>query len=76
MPRAPVDPAAIALGARVRAYRLALDISQERLAELADVHRNYIGLLERGEMDPTFGRLVRIARALGIEVPELVRLEQ
>ena len=51
MPRPSVDPTARELGQWVRSRRLELGLSQEKLAELADVHRNYIGFLERGELD-------------------------
>jgi transcriptional regulator with XRE-family HTH domain len=60
------------LGCAVRAQRDALGLSQERLAELADCHRNYIGLVERGEQNVTVGNLVRIARALKCKVSGLL----
>lgn len=41
-------------------------LSQEKLAELADVHRNHIGLLERGLRSPTVDVLTRVANALGV----------
>lgn len=42
-----------------------MNLSQEKLAEYADVHRNYIGLVERGEQNLTVDMFIRIARALG-----------
>jgi transcriptional regulator with XRE-family HTH domain len=39
-------------GAKLRAERLKRNLSQEKLAELADVHRNYIGMLERSILFP------------------------
>lgn len=52
------------LGLVIRTHREAAHLSQEKLAELADVHRNYIGLVERGDQNLTVDLLLRIARAL------------
>lgn len=52
------------LGLAIRNHREAAHLSQEKLAELADVHRNYIGLVERGDQNLTVDLLIRIARAL------------
>jgi transcriptional regulator with XRE-family HTH domain len=46
--------------------------SQEVLAELAGLHRNYIGHIERGEVNVGVGNLVKVAKALGVLVGELV----
>lgn len=56
----------------VKAYRLAKDISQENLAEIADVHRNYIGHVERAERNMTIDSIERIAKALGVTVIALL----
>jgi transcriptional regulator with XRE-family HTH domain len=56
----------------VKVYRLAKDISQEKLAELADVHRNYIGHVERAERNMTIDSIERIAKALGVTVIALL----
>jgi len=58
-------------GARVRELRRANNISQEKLAELASLHRTYIGAIERGERNLSLYNIVKIARALGISVMEL-----
>jgi len=54
------------LGDAIRYRRKARKLSQEKLAEHADVHRNYIGLIERGEQNITIESLVNpdISRAL------------
>jgi transcriptional regulator with XRE-family HTH domain len=47
-------------------------MSQEKLAEKADLHHNYIGELERGEKAASIDTLVKIAKALGVKVRDLV----
>jgi len=59
-------------GARVRDERLKRGISQERLGELAKVHRTYIGMIERAEKNITLTNMEKIARALGKKVNDLV----
>jgi transcriptional regulator with XRE-family HTH domain len=60
------------LGERVRHHRRAHGWSQERFAELAGVHRTYIGAIERGQQNVTVVTLVAIAEALSIDPGELV----
>ena len=56
----------------MREERLKKGISQERLGELAKVHRTYIGMIERAEKNITLTNMEKIARALGKKVNELV----
>lgn len=56
----------IALGKVLRKYREAKNYSQEILAEMADIHRTYLGGIERGERNPTFSNLNRILLVLNI----------
>lgn len=67
-------PAALraVLGQRVRARRLELGLSQDALARLAELHRNYIGGIEQGRRNPGLVNLVRIAVALGLDPGELL----
>ena len=60
------------LGLAIRRHRDVIDISQEGLAEIIGCHRNYVGLLERGEQNVTIDMLTRVAKALGCTVTELV----
>jgi transcriptional regulator with XRE-family HTH domain len=40
----------------------------------ASLHRNYVGAIERGIINPTFRTLVQVAHGLGLPLSELVRL--
>ena len=60
-------------GSVVRRRREERRLSQERLAELAEVHRNYIGLIERAERVPTIEIGRRVASALGLRLSALIR---
>jgi transcriptional regulator with XRE-family HTH domain len=60
-----------AVGRRVRELRKQLDISQEELAERADLHRNYVGSVERGERDIGITAIGQLARGLGVSLAEL-----
>ena len=62
----------IQFGKKVREERLKKGISQERLCELAKVHRTYIGMIERAEKNITLTNMEKIARALGKKVSDLV----
>lgn len=62
-----------ALGSAIRAYRQRLGLSQERFAGLIELHRTYVGAIERGERNPSFRNLVKIATGLGIPLSELLR---
>ncbi|MBP7804674.1 MAG: helix-turn-helix transcriptional regulator [Candidatus Pacebacteria bacterium] len=58
-------------GRRVREERLKKDLSQEKLAALAKVHRTYIGMIERAEKNITLTNMEKIARALGVRIGDL-----
>ena len=60
-----------AVGRRVRALRLELDVSQEELAARAGLHRNYVGSVERGERDVGITALAKLAGALGVSLAEM-----
>jgi len=60
------------LGETIRRVRVAAGISQEQLAEKADLHPVYVGKIERGEQWITLHALLRVAAALKVRVRELV----
>ena len=61
-----------AFGAAVRALRNERGISQEALANLADIERSHMGKVERGEHMPTLVIVFKIARGLGCGVAEVM----
>jgi transcriptional regulator with XRE-family HTH domain len=51
-------------------------LSQEKLAELANLHRTYVGSVERGERNISIDNLERLARALKVELAELLKKQE
>ncbi len=60
------------VGEAIRAYRKRAGLSQEQLAQRAELHPNYIGEVKRGKCSISLDPLVRIAKALGVRVRDLV----
>lgn len=60
------------LAANVRRLRLERGLSQEALAALADIHRNYLGGIERSERNVGLDNLEAIANALGLSISALL----
>ena len=60
-------------GSNVQKYRKELGLSQEKLAEIAGVHRTYIGMIERAEKNITLCNMEKIAKALNIPVTQLLQ---
>lgn len=62
------------LAERIRLLRKSQGISQEMLAELANMHPNYIGKIERASINASILSLKKIAQALKIPLPEMVKI--
>ena len=65
------DPILVVFGRNVRRFRGAKDLTQEKLAERADLDSTYISGIERGVRNPGIKNVARIAKALGISTSEL-----
>jgi transcriptional regulator with XRE-family HTH domain len=68
-----VEDPLVKFGEKVRRERLKKNLSQEELAARAGVHRTYIGMIERAEKNITLGNIVRIAKALDLEIMDLFK---
>ncbi len=62
----------VALGRAIRELRRSAGISQEGLADRSRLHRTYVGGIERGERNVSFGNLLKLANALAIRPSELI----
>ena len=60
------------LGEKIRCERIKAGLTQEQLAEKANLARNYIGNIERAEYKVTVETLAQIAKALGVHLRDLV----
>lgn len=69
-------PALLKLGAAIRAERQAQGLSQEALADKANIDRSYIGGIERGEHNIAIMNLMKIADALEIKVSTLLEMSR
>lgn len=65
------EPILLAFGQRVQELRKERNLSQEQLADLAGVHRTYIGMLERAEKNITLRNIKKIAKALDVNIKDL-----
>jgi DNA-binding XRE family transcriptional regulator len=70
---AAVESIAIRFGTVLRRRREAARVSQESLAAKAELHRNYVGLLERGKQIPTILVVEKLATTLGTTMSSLMR---
>jgi transcriptional regulator with XRE-family HTH domain len=62
----------VRLGEAVRTRRKALELSQEALADYAEIDRSHMGKIERGERNVTFLNIVRIAEAIDCKPSDLL----
>ena len=61
------------LGRLIRGYRIKLKLSQETLAERADIHRTYVSDIELGKVEISVTVASRIAKALNLSLSRLVK---
>lgn len=61
-------------GRALREFRARTGDSQEALAQASCLHRNYVGAIERGEINPTLRVLMKLAHGLGRPLSELIIL--
>ena len=66
-----VRPISDIFGERIRTLRTEKGLSQEQLAELADLHRTFIGRIERGETNVTLENIKRLAKGLNVPLAKL-----
>ena len=62
------------IGLNFRVERTKKRLSQEKFAELANVHTNYIGKVERGEQNLTVRKIVELTNALDLEVDKIMNM--
>ncbi len=67
------EPILVRFGMRIKDCRKARGLSQEQLAELAGLHRTYIGMIERAEKNITLCNIEKLATALHVELSELLK---
>lgn len=62
------------LGRAVRELRARRGLSQEMLGFRSGLHRNYVGAIERGEINPTFKVLMKLSEGLDFQLSEIIHL--
>ena len=61
------------LGINIKSERLRKNLSQERLAELTNISRNSVSLIETGKINPKILKVIDIARVLDVDVNILIK---
>ena len=67
-----MDDVTVRFGRRLREVRTRVGISQEKLAELAGLHRTYVSSVERGQRNISLFNIENLAHALGVKMAELM----
>jgi transcriptional regulator with XRE-family HTH domain len=61
-------------GKRVRELRTERNLTQQQLADISGLHKNYIGMIERGERNPSLLNIAVLARSFEITISELMKV--
>jgi transcriptional regulator with XRE-family HTH domain len=69
-----VPSALVLFGKQVRKLRIERRLSQEKLAEMCDFHRNQIGRIERAEQSVSFDGLLQLSHGLSVPPSEILKL--
>ncbi|OIQ78913.1 anaerobic benzoate catabolism transcriptional regulator [mine drainage metagenome] len=69
------QPAKVRFGIKLRLAREGLQLSQELLADMAGMHRTYIGQVERGERNISVDNMEKLAAAVNLPLWEMLRVE-
>ena len=69
----PKETILIIFGENVRKTRKLRSLSQEQLSFKADLHRTYIGMIERAEKNVTLLNIAKIAKALEVDIKDLIK---
>ena len=72
--RQPIGPIYITFGRAIRELRARRGLSQEQLGFHSGLHRNYVGAIERGEINPTLRTMLRLEKGLDFALSEIVLL--
>lgn len=65
----------VRFGKRIRELRRGRELSQKQLGELTGFHHNYVGMIERGERNPSLENIAVFANAFEISLSELFTFE-
>lgn len=64
----------IKFGRRVRELRQERNFTQQQLADISGLHKNYIGMIERGERNPSLVNIEILANSFEISISELMKM--
>jgi len=64
----------IKFGRRVRELRQERNFTQQQLADISGLHKNYIGMIERGERNPSLVNIEILAGSFEISISELMKM--
>jgi transcriptional regulator with XRE-family HTH domain len=68
-----IQPAALAFGARVKAQRKVLGLTQTDIYNRTGIGIGYLSSIERGRANPTLDMMIKLSAALGLEIWDLLR---